>query len=313
MSFEIPEQLNNSGVEKELEKKPQFAEQWEHPDRFQFEDTEVFAYDIKPEHEKTDVPVAFAQGFSGTPLMFKKDIDKLVENERRVISVNAMHGVPHNIPEEKKRDLPDAELRKVAALLDTLDAKDIEKVDGVGNSEGSMVLVLAATLYPERFRNLVLEQPAGLIGEDTPLRLGARFETDIVTSEIKAARNKISRTPHGITPPKKESSDLSPKNFYLALQEIRAMANTKLPELLAELKSRGIGISIIHGAHDKAFPMERMQEMVKADMIDGFYSVRGSHAEVRPEQEKKAYTELAEYALATMEKRQEKERGSTAS
>ncbi|MGB7957907.1 MAG: alpha/beta hydrolase [Minisyncoccia bacterium] len=303
MNFETSEQLNSIEAEK-----PKLAEPWEHPDRFHFEGTEVFAYDIKPEHEKTDIPVAFAQGFGGTPLMFKKDIDTLVEHERRVISVDAMHGVPHNIPEEKKRGLPDAELRKVAALLNTLDAKNIDKVDGVGNSEGSMVLVLAAALYPERFRNLVLEQPAGLIGKDTPLKLGVRFETDIIASEIKAARNKVPRSPHGITPPKKEASDLSPKNLYLALQEIRAMANTKLPELLAELKNRGIGISIIHGAQDKAFPMERMQEMVKANMIDGFYSVRGSHAEVRPEEEKKAYTELAEYALATMEKKQEKQR-----
>ena len=162
MSFEIPEELRNA----ELEKEPKFAEQWEHPDRFHFEGTEVFAYDIKPEHEKTDIPVAFAQGFGGTPLMFKRDIDTLVEHERRVVAVDAMHGVPHNIPKEKKRDLPDAELRKVAALLDTLDAKNIDKVDGVGNSEGSMVLVLAAALSPERFRNLVLEQPTGLVGED---------------------------------------------------------------------------------------------------------------------------------------------------
>lgn len=309
MSFEAPEQLNNA----EAEDKPKFAEQWERPERLHFEGTEVFAYDIKPERQKTETPVAFVPGFGGTPLLFKKDIDTLVENERRVVSIDAMHGVPHSIPEEKRRNLPDAELRKVAALLDTLDAKGIQKVDGVGNSEGSMVLVLAATLYPERFRNLVLEQPTGLVGEDTPLKLGVRFETDIISSEIKAARNKIPRSPHGITLPKKEKSDLSPKNLYLALQEIRAMAKTKLPELLAELKNRSIGISIIHGANDKAFPMERMQEMVKANMIDGFYSVRGSHAEVRPEQEKKAYAELAEYALATMEKKQEKQQAGSGS
>ncbi len=303
MNFEMPEQPNNVSAENKTEGKPKFFEQWEHPDRFHFEGTEVFAYDIKPEHQKTDTPVAFLPGFGGTPLLFKKDIDMLVENERRVISIDALHGVPHQISKEERRDLPDAELRKVAALLNTLDAKDVKKVDGVGNSEGSMVLVLAAVLYPERFRNLVLEQPAGLMGEDTPLRLGARFETDIIKSEIEAARKKIPRPPHGITPPQKEISDLSLKNLYLALQEIRAMAKTKLPELLIELKNRGIGISIIHGAHDRAFPMERVQKMVKANMIDGFYSVRGKHAEVRPEEEKQAYTELVEYALAAMERK----------
>jgi pimeloyl-ACP methyl ester carboxylesterase len=300
MDFENLDQTKISPGEK-----PKFSEQWERPDRYYFEDTEVFAYDIKPEHEKTDVPVVFLPGFGGTPLGSKQDIDTLVEHERRLIGIDAKHGVPHRIPDEKREGFPDAELRKVAALLDVLDAKGIEKADGVGNSEGSMVLVLAATLYPERFRNLVLEQSAGLIGEDTPLRLATRFEMDMIESEIKARRKKIPKRPHGIPQPQKESDNLSPKNLYLAIQEVRAMAKTKLPELLVELKNRGVGISIIHGADDRAFPMKRVQEMVKADMIDGFYSVRGSHGEIRGEKEQKAYAELIEYALSTMEQKHE--------
>jgi len=82
--------------------------------------------------------------------------------------------------------------------------------------------------------------------------------------------------------------------------EVRAIAKTQLPELLREIKKNGTKISVIHGADDDAFPMERVQKMVNSEIIDGFYSVKGSHAEVRTKEAKKAYTELARYALEKM-------------
>jgi len=291
-------------VLKEPEKeKTRFLGQWQNPERLNFEGTDIDVYDIKPKGEQKEIPVAFLPGFGGFPLMFKRDIDALVDHGRRVIAIDAPHGVEQKILRETKTDLPDAELRKVAALIETLKTKNIDKVDGVGNSEGSLVLVLAATIYPELFRNLVLESPAGLVGSDTPAQLAGRFGKDIVKSEVEGKWNMVKKLKTEIQTPKKDSSSLSFKNLLQALKEIKVLAKTQISELLGELRKNGIGILIIHGADDNAFPMERVQKMVKADMIDGFISVKGKHAQVRTRKENKAYVELAEYGLDRLEKK----------
>jgi pimeloyl-ACP methyl ester carboxylesterase len=279
-----------------------FREQWEHPERQDIEGEEVYVYDIKPD-EEIAAPVVFVPGFGGTPPMFKRDIDTFVEHGRRVVSVDAPHGIEHDIPEDHQREFPDAELRKVAALVEVLQAKGIEKVNGVGNSEGSLVLVLAAVTHPELFDNLVLENTPGMIGEDDPLSLAMRFALDIATSEGEARRKKVEKQESGISVPEKASSRASFQSLYQSFQEVRAMSKTQILDLLREIKEKGIGVSIIHSASDRVFPMEQVQQMVKGDMVDGFYSVAGSHAQVRTKREVTAYTELAEYALATMEKK----------
>jgi len=295
---------------KEPEKeKTKFLPQWQNPERLNFEGTDIDVYDIRPEGDQKEIPVVFLPGFGGYPLMFKRDIDALANHGRRVIAVDAPHGIDQKISEEVKTDLPDAELRKVAALMETLKIKNINKVDGVGNSEGSLVLVLAAAINPERFRNLILESPPGLVGQDTAMRLAGRFVKDMVKSEAEGKWNRIEKLKTEISLPQKDSSALSFKNIFQALQEMKALAKTQIPELLKEIKKKGIKILIIHGAEDNAFPMDRVQKGIKADMIDGFISVKGKHAQVRTRRENKAYVELAEFGLASLEKKQETDLG----
>ena len=69
--------------------------------------------------------------------------------------------------------------------------------------------------------------------------------------------------------------------------------------MLRDLHQKGIGISVIHGVDDPVFPMDKMQEIVKADQIDGFYSVKGDHNEIYVHPEK--YIPLVDEALQSLE------------
>ncbi|MBI3630948.1 MAG: alpha/beta hydrolase [Candidatus Sungbacteria bacterium] len=123
---------------------------------------------------------------------------QLAERGRRTLTVDASHGIAsENIPESataQGREIHDIELRKVAALLKTLDEKDIAQTDIVAHSEGAIYGVMAALLRPERFRNLVLVDPAGMVGEDTQTRLvkGAALDLSLQMARIYKKRKLTS-------------------------------------------------------------------------------------------------------------------------
>ena len=282
-----------------------FAEQWSNPETLDFDGEKVEVHDVRPEKEKTDVSVVFMPGWGTSPEVFKKDLKVLHENDRRVLAVDAPHGVEHQISTEEAEGLPDAELKKVAALIKTLDAKGVDKVDAVGTSEGGMVVTMAAWLYPERFRNLLLEYPTGMIGKDSLLALAVRFPKDMIKSQIDGMLDPERRAVHDqeMAGLKEATAGRASRKVVPAVKQVQAMATTQIHNMLRDIKKRGHRISIIHGAHDNVFPMDRVQKTTTTDMVDGFYSIKGKHGEWRTTKERHAYGRLAEHALEAMERK----------
>ncbi len=140
--------------------------------------------DVHPEKEKTDVPVMFAPGFVCGPETYKHNIQELAENGRRCMMIDAPHGVSmENIDAERKNNVLNQEkyeMKKAVAFIKALDERKIDKTDAVGHSEGCISVVIAAALYPERFRNLVLVNPGGMIGKDSLIPLIIRFSKTII-------------------------------------------------------------------------------------------------------------------------------------
>ncbi|MFA4871514.1 MAG: alpha/beta fold hydrolase [Patescibacteria group bacterium] len=273
-------------------------EQFKNPEMIELGGKTVEVIDIHPEISKTEVPVVVAPGWAATPEVFKDNILTLAELGRRTISVNS----PHGIETSEIEGLPEAELRKVAALMEALKEKDIDQIDAIGHSEAGIYLTIAATLYPDKFRNLVLVDPGGMIGKDKPEYLAARFSLDILRQTIRSLRE------HEIIKPAMKASLVAGRAVGGApaqsLREVVAISNTQIHDLLRGLREKGIGISIIHAVDDKAFPMERVQKIAKKDQLNGFYSVKGTHNEFYLHPEK--YTRLAEHALAALESRKTK-------
>lgn len=255
--------------------------------------------DIKPEKEKTETPVVVAPGWAASPEVFKDNILTLAEEGRRTISIDAAHG----IESKEDVDFPEVELRKATALIETLNHKELDKVDAIGHSEAGIYVTIAATLHPEKFRNLILINPGGMVGEDNLGRLSKNFAHDVL---IKQTMDSIkdSQRIKPIIRAFKEASKSIVNSPTKTMKEVMAISNTQIHELLKNLKSQGIGISIIHGVDDKAFPMDKVQEIAKTDQLDGFYSVKGTHNEfyLKP----KEYSALANQALSALEAKYKK-------
>ena len=180
--------------------------------------------------------------------------------------------------------------------------KQIEKIDAIGHSEGCMVVILAATLYPERFRDIVLVNPAGMIGKDNPWRLATSFAREVVKGYVDEVRK------NGLSEPMlraiRETTTAVINDPVQSFREVLALSNVQIHELLIGLREKGIGISIVSAVDDGVFPDKRMQEIVTKDMVDGYFTVRGHHAQFQLDAER--YTQLADYALEMMQQKRER-------
>jgi len=261
--------------------------------------SELEVVDVLPEKEAQGLPVFIAPGWGNTSLTFKNIMGEFTKNGHRSLLVEHKRAqTMSSIDEQYSTE----DLQRAFEIIEALDKKGIAQTDAVGYSEGTIDLVVAATLFPERFRSLVLLNPNGVIGEDSFAKLVARFHAEIARNTVSSfgSKEEIKAT---LAVYKDVASEIL-KNPALAARETLSIAKSNTLPALANLKQKGIRISIIAGVDDKMFPIKKMQEEVKAEHVDGFYSVKGGHFEAfkKPEQ----YTSLIRAAFSALEKKSEK-------
>lgn len=279
----------------------EFDRQISNPEVLEFRDSDIEVVDLVPERLKDETPVFFAPGWANTLETDRAVLNEMADHERRTVSLNHPRtGRKESFPEGGTE-----ELRKALNILDVIDKKEFKKVDAIAYSEGAINLTLAAMYEPEKFRNIVYLAPSGLIGKDNPLSLLWRFSKNLQRGETSV--------PAKATVREKELNKvvLSEVNKYLLKNPVRGIkegleiSQNEIQESMEYLHEKGIGIGVMALVDDKSFPMERMQKMVNAGMLDGFLSVRGGHAEVlsRPE----SYIPQAMEVLERLQNKREQE------
>ncbi len=284
-------QEQNFSIDSHRESEEQYLlEQFNHPEKIELNGEQIEVVDISPRELKTQEPTLILPGFSATPEALKDAILRTAEAGRRVISAKAPHGIS---VWEKKSDLPYAERTKLELVLRLIEEKGLETVNVIANSESSIYSTTAA-LLSQKVSNMVLVEPVGLIGKDSLLQLLKRTREDMQ----EQARQDSSKEKVKYPSPNDIGVKSVLSNIVASVNEVRAIADSDITGALEELHKSGVGISIIHGVDDKMFPMERVQKMVKEEMIDGFYSVQGTHNSIYVYE---PYGRVAEEALSALE------------
>lgn len=289
------------------------AKQFEQTKKYTYGSTTIEAFDVQPEKLKTEIPVFFGTGWSASRGVYESAMLGIADRGRRLLSVFAPHGIdPDPDFDTGDKTYAAAELRKAAAMLRTLEEKNIEQLDIVAHSESALWALIVATMRPEKIRNIVLIDPAGLIDEDSTVRLATSFCLDIVQGALnkeKLPRPEVERT---VQPG--SSTDLFGAlrnivgNPMRSLKEALAMRDADIRKILEDLKTQGKHIAVIQGVRDEIFPMERMNEVVNTKQVDGFYSVYGAHNEMNSNPA--AYITVIDHALDALEQLSKKEKGS---
>lgn len=284
-----------------------FEAQFENKRTIPFPEGTVDAVDVTPPNV-SNLPVLLAPGWSENQDTYKKSLKVIYDAGRRAITVGYGRRGGET---EKHETYPQAELRKANQLLGILAAKGIDKVDGIFHSEGAINGLIAVALRPDKFRNIVLDKPAGLIGKDTKTKLTARFLKLLVTEVVE-------RKPFSFSDPTNSVSSSAKTLNYIAgnplrmLSEMDALTTQDITNLIHCLKGQGIKFSIIAAPDDPLFPVKRQIEYMKQKQeesgkklpIEGYYSVRGGHNELSINAD--YHTLLAVDALNGLQRRRER-------
>ena len=268
---------------------------------FLINDSKVDTIDVIPENQKDDVPVLICPGHSATKETVEPGSEVLAQKGRRAISFSHPRtgGI---IPDSHNGDIeqwykdrgkkypewPKEELRKANTILELLTQKKIDKADLILYSEAAINGCIAAMLNPEKFigRTIVLYSPAGLIGDDSLLRLAKGVMThperpdsisDIPITENEKKNLKLSSD---------TSKDYKKANRLRYLKEGLAIPKVRIEEMLRYLHEKGVRIIVVQGVDDTFFPMDKMQKIVKSKnvtggFVDGFVSVDGGHVQIQ--------------------------------
>ena len=300
---------------------PKLIWQFAHPERLHFgkEQEGVNVFEVTPDNPKSKTPVLFGLGFSNDATTYKPNILALAEAGRRVICPNIPWGVENSIPSPDSKEYPAPILRHVTAIMEILaklrNEKGISKVDVVAHSKSALGMVMAAHLHPEMFRNIVLVDPAGIIGEDTVPRVLHGATMNQITPAKHLERRKDLADPrisgHKDNFAKHVATVFA--NVPQALREISSISKSDIRQMLEDLRVKGIGISIIHGLDDEIFPMDKAQKALgrrnkdkEQEFVDGFYSVDNVHDEMLSNP--LTSSKLADSALTALENRHKREK-----
>ena len=258
--------------------------------------------DIFPEKEKYPTPVLVAPGWSVTPSTLEKSLKLLSEKGRRVLSLyhsrkNIVEGPLSLIRSRKEvvetgKEYSFEEVQKAFSILDLLENKNINKIDIVAYSEAGINVSIAASECPEKFRNIIYINPAGMIGEDKFPKLLGRFSLESIKGFIKGFLK--SKTRDSLKNFYKESFNYITENIPLSFKEVVAISKTDVRKMMEDLKKEGIGIQVIQGEEDSIFPAQKMKENI-GSITDKIYSYKGGHFDIFLEPEK--ITELIDSAL----------------
>lgn len=283
-----------------------FEAQYAHKELFVINGTNVESVDIKPENPKSEIPVLVAPGYAATMDSFKPGMKVLMESERRVISLDHPRrggAIPNSFNEEIEKN-PSEELRKAHTILGLLEQKNLEKIDVIAHSEASIYISIAALLDPEKFRNIVLYAPAGLIGNDSLFRLikgvmahPKRPESMSVFPVTDAETEYLAET-KGI------DTDYQKANPLRAAKEVLAISQAQIEDMLRHLREKGIKVVVVAAVDDTFFPMDKYQKNVDTSFVDGFLSVRGGHMQIQIHPE--LYMGAVESMLSTLEEKETK-------
>jgi len=262
-----------------LEQSADFSKDWRPEEITTPMGERIHVYFMEPKTPKTQIPVTMFKGWTGNAEQWKGTMRQLDSRGRRTMVVDETHGIAYSPDVQARVDTVTdkatyVEYRKIAANMAALDAKKIEKTDAIGHSEGCIDLLLTALAYPERFHNIVLVEPAGMIGSDTLMRLIWRNQVGDVPA-MNAAHEAQKRGDPGfqfnIHPDDPASVDTfgpamdTPAKAALSASELLSIAWIQVADLLRAVKAKGIGIIIVTGAESKMFPVELMAGTARRD------------------------------------------------
>lgn len=214
-------------------------------------------------------PIVFIGGFTSPESAYADEIKHLESQGYTVHYLNPDEGEDLT-PEEKtyftrlnesaERPVPELVQRQGAAVRAYVEQNGIENPIIVCHSKGGGVGTAYAASHPEAATQLILDNPVGLVGDDTAKQLFARARGTQSSSSSRAAA--LERKGHLWSAFKIPAAiNLLKRPLFRIRHEIPAMAETDIRDMLHDIKERGgTEIVLLNAQGDRTFPEDRVAD-----------------------------------------------------
>ncbi|MBT4277726.1 alpha/beta fold hydrolase [Candidatus Falkowbacteria bacterium] len=227
---------------------------------------EIIRIEAKGEKREGSLPILYIPGWGETSESTSPLLDVLSQ-DNDVISFDQ--------PREERIDKDFAknkfegefsalQLQKAFAVIEAIKKSGYNQVDAVGASEGGAVLATAAYLAPEKFRNITLMEPAGMMGKDSFFKLAKRFGID----HAKQNRERPEEQQEQVATGKADFRKFWKKNLLQSVKEIKEMSEADITDMIAGLHELGIGISLVNHVNSKVFDSDAVQKEISKKLVD---------------------------------------------
>ncbi|MBI5135511.1 alpha/beta hydrolase [Candidatus Uhrbacteria bacterium] len=255
--------------------------------------------DITPPNCKSETPVFFANAWACPLEVYRPGLEELYNQGRRVIALDS--------PRRGGAKFATEEERKAATIRDVLRHKGLSHLQAITHSNGGSNLVKAAHDNPGLFDSVIIVAPSGLIGGDSILQMTGRYmqqflgRTESMNRRFPTPAKTEKEVPITAL---KEGTKYVAANPARAAKEIWDISSVQIQDMLKKLHENGVQVVVMSSVDDPLYPMDRMQKMVKSDMITGFVSMVGGHGALGDDPTH--FMAAAESQLTALERKQQK-------
>lgn len=225
--------------------------------------------DIHPSTEKVaNYPVLIASGWASTPELLKPLLKEVYENNNRVITIDFKKLDKAN---KKQGKYTTRESFKAKAIIDVLEKLNLTKVDIIGHSEGGVYATLAIEMDMNKFRKSLLIAPAGMIPNESFIKLVYKFVSDFFLWPFQKIQGKNRPFYHII-----QNLKFLLFNPMQSLGEGYGLSKIKIGGVLDQLIKKGVSVNLICFKDDLIFPYKLIEKTAKKNNIP-FHLLEGNH------------------------------------
>lgn len=210
---------------------------------------EVAPFTSDPE----EPPLLISPGLLNSSSTMFPVMDEFASRGIRTIAIEHArrgHRVKNEVFAEAASEYSGIEAAKAETLLNVIENRRLGPVDLLGYCEGAVNGAALATRYPDKIRNFVLLNPAGMMGEDSFLRVFKVF----VDKSLKDVKHTFERP----SQEKEESSETSRASLLadrlLGLPTLYHLARARIDSDLTELQHAGVNVAVLQSYRDSLYP-----------------------------------------------------------
>jgi pimeloyl-ACP methyl ester carboxylesterase len=225
-----------------------------------------------------ETPIVFMPGWLGIAADYKESLATLASNtQRNVIGWNDIKGtkIGNEVRYPHETDTFTTQLEKVIAMDALLDLLHVHEADVIAHSEGCVHALILEDEHQNRFSEMVLINPAGIVNNTSMLSL-IRGGMQEGLHRVRSKGTNGTPANYMATADKTFVSGSLSQKLDIAVHGIKSMwglSRTDIRHIFEELRNEGIKISITSGEEDKLFLTTDLEHASVDEMVDLFVPV----------------------------------------